>query len=343
MVKSTVVGSYGIDCGDAPSAGVAALEALAGVKGIRRLAFSSSAASTGNWLPGASDASFLVPEPKQREAFTEALLATRRREGLDVLLPGETAAVVPLAEMAAALAKEGIRVAVPDPLLLPRVARRSLAATCASAGVAWCGEEIVESPDDVVLRGRKYPCLGGPAEEGKELRLRDEAELRAALRRAHREGTLPWGVRDDGDRDEFSVALVADGESIAAGAVRILVRGDDRSAWAAMTVEAPEAVEAASRLARSIRWRGPLEVEFASKDGGPPAVTRCIPRLPTWSLLAAEAGRNLAHAAVRVALGDALPRGRWRTGLLGIHTTEDFEVTREAFAAFAAEGSRRIR
>ena len=45
----------------------------------------------------------------------------------------------------------------------------------------------------------------------------------------------------------------------------------------------------------------------------------------------------------RVALGEAPARGSWKAGLLGVHTTEDFAVTREAFAAFAAEGSRRTR
>lgn len=350
-MKPTVVGVYGVNCGDAPSAGVAALEALGRAKGIRRIALSSSAAATGNWLAGIYDASFLVPDPRQDgAAFVEALRALRRREGLDVLLPGETGAVAPLADLATSLEKQGIRVAAPDPLLLARVARPALASTCASAGVRWCGEAIVDSPADPALRGLKFPCLAGPAEEGKELHVRSEAELQAALRQAKTDGTLPWGVREDGDRDEWSVALVAawqgqlaGGEDVVAGAVRVLVRGDDRSAWAAMTVEAPEAVEAATRLARSIRWRGPIEVELASRNGDAPGVTRCIPRLPTWSVVAAEAGRNLPLAAVRVALGEAATRGVWKAGLLGVHTTEDFAVTREEFAAFAAEGSRRTR
>ncbi|GEM_PF-4491509 len=343
-MKPVVVGVYGVNCGDAPSAGVAALEALGGARGVRRMALSSSAAATGNWLAGIYEASHLVADPRQDgAAFVEALLDLRRREGLAVLLPGETGAVAPLADLATSLEKEGVRVAAPDPILLPRVARRALAATCASAGVRWCAEAIVDSPSDPALRGHKFPCLAGPAEEGKELHIRSADELQAALRQALIDGTLPWGVREDGDRDEWSVALVADGETIVSGAVRILVRGDDRSAWAAMTVEAPEAVEAATRLARAIRWRGPLEVELASTNGGPPGVTRCIPRLPTWSVLAAEAGRNLPLAAVRVALGEPPTRGSWKAGLLGVHTTEDFAVTREAFAAFAAAGSRRTR
>ncbi len=343
-MKPTVVGVYGVNCGDAPSAGVAALEALGAARGIRRIALSSSAAATGNWLAGLYEASFLVPDPRQDAGgFVAALRDLRRREGLSVLLPGETGAVAPLADLSTTLEKHGVRVSAPDPLLLPRVARRALAATCASAGVPWCGEPIVEAPDDPALRGRKFPCLAGPAEEGKELHVRGTDELQAALRQARAEGTLPWGVRDEADRDEWSVALVVDGEDVVAGCARILVRGDDRSAWAALSVEAPEAVEAATRLARSIRWRGPIEVELASKNGDEPAVTRCIPRLPTWSVLAAEAGRNLPLAAVRVALEEAPTRGSWRAGLLGIHTTEDFAVTREEFAAFAAEGSRRTR
>lgn len=343
-MKHIVVGVYGMNCGDAPSAGVAALEALGTMSGIRRIALSSSAAATGNWLTGIYDASFLVPDPRQDgAAFVEALRTLRRREGLSVFLPGETGAVAPLAELSTALRKEGVHVAAPDPLLLPRVSRRMLAATCASAGVRWCGEAIVEALDAPALRGIAFPCLAGPAEEGKELHIRSGEELSTALRQAHDEGTLPWGVREDDERDEWSVGIVADGDDILAGAVRVLVRGDDRSAWAAMTVEATEAVEAASKLARAIRWRGPLEVELASSDGEPPCVTRCIPRLPAWSVLAAEAGRNLPIAAVRVALGEAPARGSWKTGLLGVHTTEDFAVTREAFAAFAAEGSRRTR
>lgn len=351
-MKPTIVGVYGVNCGDAPSAGVAALEALGGAKGIRRIALSSSAAATGNWLTGIYEATYLVPDPREGggKAFLEALRGLRRREGLDVLLPGETGAVAPIAELATSLEKQGIRLAAPDPLLLPRVARRALASTCASAGVRWCGEAIVETPADPALRGLKFPCLAGPAEEGKELHVRSEAELQAALHQAKTDGTLAWGVRADGDRDEWSVALVADGEAVVAGAVRILVRGDDRSAWAAMTVEAPEAVEAATRLARSVRWRGPIEVELASRNGDAPGITRCIPRLPTWSVLAAGAGRNLALAAVRVALGGDAARDSWNAGLLGVHTTEDFAVTREEFAAFApaswpcqAEGSRRTR
>ncbi len=342
-MKPIVVGVYGVNCGDAPSAGVAALEALGGVKGIRRVALSSSATATGNWLPDAYDASFLVPDPREGRGkpFLEALQRLRRREGLSVLLPGESGAVGPLADLATKLEKEGIRVAAADPLLLPRVARGALEATCDSAGVRWCGEAIVDAHDHTALRECAFPCLAGPAEEGKELHIRSEAELEAALRQAEREGTLPWGVRVDGDRDEWSVALVADGETVVAGAVRVLVRGDDRSAWAAMSVEAPEAVEAATELTLSLRWRGPLEVELASRNGEPPSVTRCIPRLPTWSVLAAKAGRNLPLAAVRVAIGEALARGTWTAGLLGVHTTEDFAVTREEFAAFAAEGHRR--
>lgn len=340
-MKPVVVGVYGVNCGDAPSPGVAALEALGGVKGIRRLALSSSPTATGNWLPDACEGRLLAPDPRDGRAFVAALAALHRREGMSVLLPGETGAVGPLAELATALGREGVHVAAPDPLLLPRVARRALSATCASAGVAWCGEAIVDGPP--AANGLTFPLLAGPAEEGKELHIRSAEGLEAALRQARQDGTLPWGLREDRDRDEWSVGLVMNGDAALAAAVRVLVRGDDRSAWVATTVEATEAVDAAVRLARSIRWRGPLEVEFASRDGGAPAVTRCLPRLPTWSVLAAEAGRNLALAAVRTALDEPMSRGAWRTSLLGVHTTEDFAVTREAFAAFAAQGSRRTK
>lgn len=340
---------YGLQNADAPSAGAAALESLREAKGRGRrlVALSPSAMSTGNYLDSIFDEARIVPDPTTGDGtpFLEAMRRFSPKGGRGVLLPGEATASAPLAALAPRLEKIGIRLPLLHPALLARVHRRALPASCWAAGVPWCGDRIVEGgPAVEAARGLRYPLSVGPAQVGPDLQVRSDAEFEVALQQAARDHSLPWGVREEGDRDEWSVGLVADADSeiVMAGAVRVLLRSENRAVWIALTVSAADLIEHASRLVRSIGWRGPLEVEFVrGTEGGPPAVSRCIPCLPTWSLLAARAGCNLPLAAVSVALGEKTPPGRWRPGLLGAHSTEDIAVPAEVYSSFVASGIRR--
>lgn len=349
-MKPAIVFVYGMQNADAPSAGAAALESLRESNLGRRprlVALSPSAMSTGNYLDSIFDEAHIVPDPAEEDGapFLETVHRISPRGARSVLLPGEAAAVPSLSALATRLEMAGIRVPLPPPPTCARALRPSLPEVCRTAGLPWCGDRIiVDGPAATAGPGLRYPLSVGPAQEGPELQVRSEAEFEAALRQAARDRSLPWAAREAGDRDEWSVGLVADAHSevVMAGAVRVLLRSENRAVWIALTVSAPDLLELASRLARAIGWRGPLEVEFVRRQGDEtPVLSRCIPCLPTWSLLASRAGCPLPRAAVAVAWGERCTPGRWRAGLLGAHGTEDVAVASEVYSSFVDSGTRR--
>jgi carbamoyl-phosphate synthase large subunit len=104
---------------------------------------------------------------------------------------------------------------------------------------------------------------------------------------------------------EINIAVLGDGQGEALSVVpmRKLYITDKGKAWAGVTLEDDELVDAGRRFTRALKWRGGCELEIMRTDDGKLYIMEINPRFPAWIYLTAAAGQNQPAALVRLAKG----------------------------------------
>jgi carbamoyl-phosphate synthase large subunit len=111
--------------------------------------------------------------------------------------------------------------------------------------------------------------------------------------------------------DEFDVCAVVrpDGEPAATIAIQKTVLSSAGKAIGAAVVDDPRLHAAALKVVRALEWEGPLELELMRESSsGRFHLIEINARFPAWVGATHDMGLNLPDLALRLALGEPLPR-----------------------------------
>jgi carbamoyl-phosphate synthase large subunit len=144
--------------------------------------------------------------------------------------------------------------------------------------------------------------------------------------------------------DEVNLTALGDGSGAMIGEVMIRKQAvtDKGKAWAGVAIDDPELQEAGRRLFRSLKWRGPLELEMLRDAAGTLQLIEINPRFPAWIYLSHGVGRNLPAALLAMMNGarpEQLDLAPPRPGTSFIRHAQETIVSLDEIATLAASGS----
>jgi carbamoyl-phosphate synthase large subunit len=142
--------------------------------------------------------------------------------------------------------------------------------------------------------------------------------------------------------EQYNVAALGDGTGRTVGAVpmRKMALTDKGKAWAGVTVRDEQLLDTTRRIIEELEWRGGMEVELMREiRTGELHVMEINPRFPAWIHLATTAGQNLPFAAVRLAMGLAVPTlGDYRVGTRFVRIALDQTGDLATYGALSQRG-----
>ena len=119
---------------------------------------------------------------------------------------------------------------------------------------------------------------------------------------------FPVIVQEWIEGEEFSVVGLFDSKCHvrASLAVKKIGIGDDGESWMSVVVDYPDMTARLKAVAENLSWTGPIECDFVETEDGV-FLLDVNPRFPDWIDGPASLGFDMALAAVRLALDEALP------------------------------------
>jgi len=113
---------------------------------------------------------------------------------------------------------------------------------------------------------------------------------------------LPVLIQKFTKGEEYNLTAVGDGKGNLLNSVMMkkLAVTDKGKAWAGVCIYDQNLLNAAEALAKTIKWRGPLEFEVMKNDNGDFQLIEINPRFPAWIYLSKGVGRNLPETLIQL-------------------------------------------
>ncbi len=230
---------------------------------------------------------YLVPplSADNIELHLRRLKEIKSEGGLDVLIPAtdkETAALVPYA---GELGSVGIMTLLPSVSALNAVSDKDGIARFQSKNILTMPSLSLESPDTT---GEQPAAIILPL-----------AKNPIAAPILHRQATGNY----------YSAAVLADRRKkiVAMAAIHQLLISKGGSTWIGKIVSASPIGETAKKLAVSLKWVGPLTINFFVSEKGRIFIMGVHPGLPDWINFVADAGLNFPLLMLGIIGGKSLP------------------------------------
>lgn len=297
-----------------PGPGLAVARCLREAYGprVRIVGLGYDALDPGLYLREYCDSAHMLSYPSGgSDAMLERLAAIHAAERIDLLIPCLDAELPQMVSAEPRLAQMGIRTFLPDAQALARRAKDRLPELCESAGVACPEIKSLTSASffrSCQAEGWTYPMVvKGPFYDAHIVKSAEEAV--AAFHSIAAEWGLPVLAQRFIAGEEYNLSGVADGEGRLHGEVMMKKRAltAKGKAWAGVAVFDERLADAARRLVKTLRWKGPLEVEMMRDHTGRYHLIEINPRFPAWIYLSQGVGRNLPALLAELALGRPLP------------------------------------
>ena len=306
------IGVSGFYTTDNPHPGLAVARALrAAEPSWRILALAWDQWSTGAFARDVVDGVALVPYPAAgATALLERLREVVEHRRLDMVIPTVDREIPLYQAIRAELARLGVRTVLPSTAALRAREKRYLPALGRRANVLVPQTAMLataQAADRAALRRPMPQVLKGALVDSHIVYAPDD--FRVAARQLADAWGWPVLAQPVIAGEEYDVAVLARGGEVLGSAVmKKLGITNKGTAWAGVTVEEPDLVEQATRLAKALRWDGIFEAEFMRTGAGDAWCFEINPRAPSWIALAADAGANLPAALVHQALGEPVPQ-----------------------------------
>ena len=332
---------------DNPGPGLAVARCLREAYGadIRIIGLGYDVLDAGLYLESICDASYLLPYPSAGEqSLLERMDHILRHEQVDILIPCLDAEMPSFCRLADQFAARGIDMMIPSIEQLRARNKDRLAELAARAGIDAPETQPVTSASFFYRcheQGWRYPMvIKGVFYDAQVVKNADEGA--AAFRRIAAEWGYPVLVQQYVEGHEVNLAAIGDGNGALIGAVMMRKQAvtDKGKAWSCVTIDDPDLLEASRRLARELRWRGPLEVEMLRDGNGRRLLIEINPRFPAWIFLAARAGVNMPGILVESLSGDVAEQPAPKAGMMMIRHAWETVIGLEDFEAMSIGGSR---
>ena len=339
-----IVGISGINAVDNPGPGIGVARSLKDdpeLK-VRIVGLAYDAMEPGIYMDWIVDKSYLMPYPScSGEAYIDRLLYIKGAYGLDVVIPNLDCELPVYIKYADALSDHGIGTFLPSMTQFRLRGKDKLHEIADAIGLVLPRTKVVSSTESLVAAVEE---IGLPV------------MVKGIFYKAHRAYTTQeavshygelvaeWGypiiVQEVVTGDELNVVGVGDGQGGSMGLVavkKILITSLGKI-WTGVTVRNEPLLQAAERLIRQFRWRGPFELE-CMVHGENAYLLEINPRFPAWSYFASGVGINLPARLLRRSLGMPVPSQRdYPAGKLFIRYTSEMVTDMTRFQNTVTSG-----
>jgi len=304
------------------------------------------ALDAGLYLDDLCDASYLLPYPSAGDdALLGQLHNIQQQENVDILLPCLDAELPGMVRLLPALKEMGLKSFLPSAEQLRLRNKDRLPELAEMAGIMCpeiktitqagffyqCQDEGWSYP--LVVKGLFYDAyIAHSADEAAD---------------AFRKIAAAWGfpvlVQEMVKGEEYNLSAVGDGKGNLLGPVMMkkMALTDKGKAWAGISIDDQPLLEASVSLAKTIQWRGPLEVEVIRDTQGHYQLIEINPRFPAWIYLSFGVGRNLPLTLLQLALGQIPDKfTQTQSGVLFIRYALETIVPLAEFEAVVMRGER---
>lgn len=140
---------------------------------------------------------------------------------------------------------------------------------------------------------------------------------------------------------EVNVCTIGDGKGGTIGAVPMRKQyiTDKGKAWAGVSLDDEDLINEATKMIKSTKWRGGLELEYIRTSDDEYYLLEINPRFPAWVYLTVGCGQNQPEALVKLALGeDVQPFETYDVGKMFIRYSYDMIVNLDEFEKISTLG-----
>ncbi len=331
---------------DNPGPGVAVARCLVecGRDDIRLVGLGYDALEPGLYLGDLFDATYLLPWPSAgKDAYLAHLREIHAIEHVDAIIPCLDAEIPACIASGPELRAMGIRTFLPDQAGFAMRSKDRLPEAAEAAGVATPETRRISGPGffhACIAEGWSYPLVVKGAFYDAAIVHTPQQGI-AAFERLAAQWGHPVLAQKLVTGEEFNLCAVGDGEGGMLGAVMMKKRAvtDKGKGWAGVCIADEALHDAAARLIRTLKWRGPCEVEAIRDRAGTHHLIEINPRFPAWVYFTHGVGRNLPAALLDLMWGRAPSFAPARVGSMFIRYAHDVIVPMAGFEAVVTNGS----
>lgn len=292
------------------------------------------------------DDSFLLPYPSAGEdALLTRIQEIHASSPIDVLIPCLDAELPSFIRLVPKLNSMGIKTVLPEAEQF-RLRNKDLLPELAKHAGIECPEiksiTSINFFDDRQKPDWEYPLvIKGIFYDAYIVHHKDEAS--SAFRKIAAQWGYPVLVQKVVKGEEYNLTAIGDGDGnlIAPVMMKKIALTDKGKAWSGVSINDQLLLEAAQRLIKAIKWRGPLELEVIKDRQGKYQLIEINPRFPAWIYLSQGVQRNLPLALLHIAMGEEVPLYQEPvSGILFIRYAEEKIIPMSDFESIVMTGTR---
>lgn len=270
------------------------------------------ALESGIYAEDGPDVVYPMPYPTSGiEAFLQRLDTILKKSPVDYLIPTLDAEIELLVHLEEALAERGLRTYLPDREMLAQRAKNHLPELALRCGVAVPDTRPVYDVAEALSVAAElgYPLMvKGQYYDAKMVS--SEQALFAAVLKLFSEWGAPAILQRCVRGPEFNALGLGDGEGGIVGlcTIRKTIVSNQGKGLGGITVLDPRLDKFCTRLTRTLRWRGPFEIEaMLDEERGEYVLIEINPRFPAWVDFPSMLGINFPATLVQMMDVDRKP------------------------------------
>ncbi|MBC8455741.1 ATP-grasp domain-containing protein [bacterium] len=309
------IGVTGMNATDNPAPGIGVIRCLLAdkTKNFHIVGMAYDVYDTGIYDEGLLDDVYLVPFPNEgAENLLNRIKKIHSDVKLDVIIPTLDSELRVYQQIEKSLNEMGIA------LLLPSVEKVELRSKMKLSD--FCEKNKINTPKTIVLRST------GEIEKAiEELSLplvikgifyeaficKTVDDVFTSFHKIANKWGLPIIAQEFLHGNEYDICCVGnrDGKLIGAVPIRKIGLTDKGKAWSAVTIADKKLMALSEKTIEALGWVGPCELEFLKDEKtGEFYLLEINPRFPAWIFLSSGVEQNLPIAAVKIALGEDIPK-----------------------------------
>jgi len=297
-MKTLSVAISGINATDNPGPGVAVARSLKEENpNINLIGISYDVHDPGNYMEHLFSNSFLYPYPsKGWESMKAAILDTKNKSGLDILIPCLDAEIPLLIKHKEELHSLGIKTLLPTASQFDLRSKDKLVQLSKEINCLHPKTEVVSSIDELVNVLRTSITLPAIV-KGKYYKAYTVYNIESAILKGS-EIAAEWGfpllVQERIEGQELNLIGLSDKKGRIVGNVSIKKQLTTHlgKVWTAVTIRDKNLDELCARFCQTTNWQGPFELECIINNQGI-FLIEINPRFPAWVYFATAVGINL--------------------------------------------------
>jgi carbamoyl-phosphate synthase large subunit len=344
--KTITVAVTGLNAIDSPGPGVPVIRGLRESKeyDVRIIGLSYEALEPGIYMHDLVDKTYQIPFPSSgMDSLLTRLQYIHSIEKIDLIIPNFDAELFSFIKLADHFDKVmGIKVFVPTEQQFEERHKANLDEFGKKHGIKVPYSKMIFSTAEIPMLKDKftYPLVVKGKFYDASIAYTPEQAANYFNKISAKWG-LPIIIQQFVHGQEVNVTALGDGKGTTIGAVamRKTYITDKGKAWAGISISDDNLMKMTTKMIKSTKWRGGLELEIIKTAEEDYYLLEINPRFPAWVYLAVGCGQNHPDALMRLAMGEEVkPFKKYDVGKMFIRYAYDMIVGLDEFEKISTLG-----